>query len=176
MTVWFTLCAPQAATPDVQTVSIAVCACYAILSVFFYRTYNAYKIGMNRAGETFYSQTLANLFSNFLTYIFACIIQLRLMNVFPVLLVFVGQTVISAVWCRLANQLYFKLHKPMRTLVIYKDDEDLEKLHEIVCFENRFNIQNQIKDPKDVFDVLPKIRDYQAIIVPALTRRCAMAL
>ena len=98
MTVWFTLCAPQAATPDVQTVSIAVCACYAILSVFFYRTYNAYKIGMNRAGETFYSQTLANLFSNFLTYIFACIIQLRLMNVFPVLLVFVGQTVISAVW------------------------------------------------------------------------------
>lgn len=165
MTVWFTLCAPQAAMPDVQTVSIAVCACYAILSVFFYRTYNAYKIGMNRAGETFYSQTLANLFSNFLTYIFACIIQLRLMNVLPVLLVFVGQTVISAVWCRLANQLYFKLHKPMRTLVIYKDDEDLEKLHEIVCFENRFNIQNQIKDPQDVFDVLPKIRDYQAIIV-----------
>ena len=165
MTVWFTLCAPQAAMPDVQTVSIAVCACYAILSVFFYRTYNAYKIGMNRAGETFYSQTLANLFSNFLTYIFACIIQLRLMNVLPVLLVFMGQTVISAVWCRLANQLYFKLHKPMRTLVIYKDDEDLEKLHEIVCFENRFNIQNQIKDPQDVFDVLPKIRDYQAIIV-----------
>ena len=168
MTVWFTLCAPQAATPDVQTVSIAVCACYAILSVFFYRTYNAYKIGMYRAGETFYSQTLANLFSNFLTYLFACIIQVKVLNILPVLLVFVGQTVISAVWCSMANQLYFKLHKPMRTLVIYKDEEDLEKLHEIVCFENRFNIQNKIQDPHDVFEILPTIRNYQAVIVSGI--------
>lgn len=50
-TVWLTFYAPSLEAQYAQTVSTAVFLCYLILSIFFYRTYNAYKIGMYRAGE-----------------------------------------------------------------------------------------------------------------------------
>ena len=50
-TVWLTMCAPSLEAQYAQAVSTAVFLCYLILSIFFYRTYNAYKIGMYRAGE-----------------------------------------------------------------------------------------------------------------------------
>ena len=50
-TVWLTIYAPSLEAQYAQTVSTAVFLCYLILSIFFYRTYNACKIGMYRAGE-----------------------------------------------------------------------------------------------------------------------------
>lgn len=61
---WFAWCAPLLEARNAQTVSLSVCACYMVFSIFLLRTYNAYKIGIFRAGEVFYAQTLANLFSN----------------------------------------------------------------------------------------------------------------
>ena len=165
---WFNMYVPLLEAQIAQTVSIAVCVCYFILSIFFYRTYNAYKIGMHRARETFYAETLANLFSDGITYLFACLIQLKALHILPVLLVFLIQTFISGIWCRITNRIYFKLHKPLRTLVIYKSDEDLEKFHEIAYFESRFSIQSKLKNPQDIFDVLPEIAGYQAVIVSGI--------
>lgn len=163
--VWLTMCSPSIEPQTAQITTTAVLLCYLVLSVFLYRTYNAYKIGMYHAGETFYSLTLANLIGNALTYLFACLIQRRLLNCVPVLLVLAAQTVISGLWCLAANKIYFKLYKPMKTLVIYKDEEDLEKLNEIVFFENRFDVIGKLRDPDDVFEILPKLQGCQAAIV-----------
>ena len=106
-----------------------------------------------------------HLFSNALTYIFACLIQRRLLNCLPALAAFAVQTIISGIWCLAANQIYFRTHKPLRTLVIYKEDEDLDKLNEIVFFENRFDVIERIQSLGDVFELLPRLNGYQAVIV-----------
>ena len=56
----------------------------------------------------------------------------------------------------------------MKTLVIYKDEEDLEKLNEIVFFENRFDVIDKLRDPNDVFEILPKLQGCQAVIVSGI--------
>ena len=66
--VWLTMYSPFIEPQTAQITTTAVLLCYLVLSVFLYQTYNAYKIGMYRAGETFYSLTLANLIGNALTY------------------------------------------------------------------------------------------------------------
>lgn len=165
---WFLWCAPLLDTRNAQTVSLAVCTCYVGCSIFLLRTYNAYKIGIFRAGEVFYAQTLANLFSNGITDVFACLIQLRLLNVWPVIAVFCAQTIICIAWCLVANRLYFKLHPPVKTLIIYQTDNDLEKIHEIVCFENRFDVQAQMKAPSTIHDILPAINGCKAVIVSGI--------
>ena len=77
---WLTMNSPSIAPQTPQITTTAVLLCYLVLSVFLYQTYNAYKIGMYRAGETFYSMTLANLIGNALTYLFACLIQSQLLD------------------------------------------------------------------------------------------------
>ena len=66
--VWLTMYSPSIEPQTAQITTTTVLVCYMVLSVFLYRTYNAYKIGMYHAGETFYSLTLANLIGNALTY------------------------------------------------------------------------------------------------------------
>lgn len=168
LSVWFRMYAPALDPTDARAVNIAVSACYIIVSVFLYRTYNAYKIGMYRLGEAFYAQTLSNLFANGITYVFACLVELKLINALPVLLVFLIQSVISAVWCLSANKLYFSMHKPMKTLVIYKDEEDLDKLSEIVHFENRFEIAGKLKDPQDIFAIIPELEGYHTVVISGI--------
>ena len=168
MAAWFTQYAPALDPLNARTVNIAVSACYIIVSIFLYRTYNAYKIGMYRIGETFYAQTLANLFANGITYAFACLIELKLLNFVPALLVFLAQSVISALWCLSANKLYFSMHKPMKTLVIYKNEEDLDKLSEIIHFENRFEIDGKLKDPQDIFDIIPALEGYHTVVISGI--------
>ena len=43
---WFLWCAPLLDARNAQTVSLAVCTCYVVCSIFLLRTYNAYKIGI----------------------------------------------------------------------------------------------------------------------------------
>ena len=168
MAAWFTQYASALNPLNARTVNIAVSACYIIVSIFLYRTYNAYKIGMYRIGEAFYAQTLANLFANGITYAFACLIELKLLNFVPVLLVLLAQSVISALWCLSANKLYFSMHKPMKTLVIYKNEEDLDKLSELIHFENRFEIDGKLKDPQDIFDIIPALEGYHTVVISGI--------
>ena len=41
----------------------------------------------------------------------------------------------------------------------------IEKLNEIVFFENRFDVIGKLRDPDDVFEILPKLQGCQAAIV-----------
>ena len=47
-------------------------------------------------------------------------------------------------------------------------EEDLEKLNEIVFFENRFDVIGKLRDPDDVFEILPKLQGCQAAIVSGI--------
>lgn len=168
LTAWIAIYRPSIEQQNVRIVSTSVIVCYLILSVFLYQTYNAYKIGMYRTGETFYSLTLANLISNFITYVIACLIQWKMLNCVPILFVLISQTAISGIWCLAANRLYFKTYKPMKTLVIYKNEENLEKLNEIDFFENRFDVIGKLQAPEDICQVLPMMRASQAVIVAGI--------
>ena len=44
----------------------------------------------------------------------------------------------------------------------------LEKLNEIVFFENRFDVIGKLRDPDDVFEILPKLQGCQAVIVSGI--------
>ena len=45
---------------------------------------------------------------------------------------------------------------------------DFEKLNEIVSFENRFDVQKKMKSPGTIYEILPKLNDYQAVIVSGI--------
>ncbi len=166
--VWFWFYAPQVSVAEHRAECISEAIIYLMITVFLYHVYNVYKVGRYRVGEVFYAQTLANLLSDGVTYATACILQFRLLTPWPVLLVFVLQTVISAIWCLAANHLYFRLHKPRRTLLIYGTDSDLEKLSEINRYGNRFDVQDQMENPGSIREILPRMNGFGTVFVSGI--------
>lgn len=156
---------PHLSQVTYRTVFVSCAIFYIIMSLFLYRVYQAYKIDLYRVGEVVYSQSIAHFICDILCYVFICAIYLRVITFWPVLLAFLLQTIVSIVLCIAANRLYFKLHNPRKTLLIYQTYEDLLKLNEIKQYKNRFEVVDTLQDPKDIQEILHAIKGYGAVFV-----------
>ena len=128
-----------------STNSLAVCSMYAALLIMLNRVYAAYKVGLMRVSDLIYSQTIANLVGLAVTYVLASVLAHRILNPLAGFGVAVIQALFSASWTILANRLYFALNKPKRTVVIYRNKNDLNKLEEIRFFTARWNVERRVQ-------------------------------
>lgn len=166
-----------------STNSMAICALYAVSLIVLDRIYTVYKVGLFRIGELVYSQSLAALISLGLTYVLACMLAFKVLNPLPMIAVLLVQIVICALWTKIANRVYFRIHAAKKTVVVYRDAKDLEKLSEIQFFESRWNVQKQIycpeewdpdlptggriagTKPRDIYNMMEQLAGYEAVFV-----------
>ena len=150
-------------------VNISVYAFYAVSLLMLSRIYSAYRVGLLHVGDLFYGQVLSNLISLGLTYLLACALARRLFNPLAGFGCAAVQALFSAGWTISANRLYFSLHKPKRTVVIYRDESDLRKLEEIRFFAERWSVERTVQwDEENVHDLpykkeTPGGRSFEAI-------------
>ena len=137
-----------------EAMDISVYAFYAVSLLMLSRIYSAYRVGLLHVGDLLYGQTLANLISLGLTYLLACVLARKLINPLAGFGCAAVQALFSAGWTISANRLYFSLHKPKRTVVIYRNESDLRKLEEIRFFADRWSIERTVQwDEENVHDL-----------------------
>ena len=156
---WMLFYRRQAMEGAFSTNSIAVCAMYAVLLMMFGRVYGVYKVGLAHVSDLFYGQTLANLLSLFITYVLVCVLARKLINPLPGIGAAGVQALFCAGWTISANRLYFSLHKPKRTVVIYRNDSDLHKLEEIRFFTDRWKVERRVQWAEENVHDLPFGKD-----------------
>lgn len=167
-------------------VNISVYAFYAVSLLMLSRIYSAYRVGLLHVGDLFYGQVLSNLISLGLTYLLACALARRLINPLAGFGCAAVQALFSAGWTISANRLYFSLHKPKRTVVIYRDESDLRKLGEIRFFAERWNVERSVQwsegnahdlphegtvssSFKDIQKLMQIMEDYEAVFVSGVS-------
>lgn len=156
---------------------------YMLTLVPFSRLYSAYQVGFFRIGEVVYGLTLANLLSLGCAYFIACILAREIINPLAGICLAIVQIMITSIWAIQANKLYFTLHRPKRTVVIYRNANDLQKLEEIYNFDARWKIERQLQWGKgtvydkssetgraaqkleDIHELINAIKDYQTVFV-----------
>lgn len=122
---------------------------YAATTLFLFQTYGAFNIGKVRVFEILYSLTLSNLIVDVFFYFLTMIVGNTLLPPVPILMLVVLQFIWNILWSLCANRLYFRLHKPRATAVIYRGEQDLSKLDEINYFSSRFDIRKYIRNPEN---------------------------
>ena len=166
---WWLFYRNFAAGSEFEAANISVYAFYAVSLLMLSRIYSAYRVGLLHVGDLIYGQMLSNLISMALTYVLACVLAQKPINPLAGLLCAAIQALISAGWTILANRLYFSLHKPKRTVVIYRDENDLRKLEEIRFFAERWSVERTVQwDEENVHDLpyaqeTPAARSYKDI-------------
>ena len=169
-----------------EAVNISVYAMYAAALLMLSRIYSAYRVGLLHVGDLFYGQTLANLISLGLTYLLACALARKLVNPLAGFCCAAVQALFCAGWTVWANRLYFTIHKPKRTVVIYRDESDLRKLGEIRFFAERWNVERSAQwiegnahdlphegtvssSFKDIQKLMRIMEDYEAVFVSGVS-------
>lgn len=137
---------------------------HAVLYYSYGRTYDAFQITLKRMTEIVYSQAIALLFTNAVSAIVTLILMRHLYNMWPYLLCYSIQMIISVVWTNLSHRWYFRYYPPVKSVMLqgedakYRDlisEQGLKRSFEIIrtvtLKEYEAEGLNALKDAETVF-------------------------
>lgn len=129
------------------------------------RVYNAFSIGLYPVGHLVYSMSLSQFLSICMAYLVVSIRLWRFINPTLFIILLFVYIVMNAVFIFLMDKLYFRMIKPSKTVVVYRNENDLRKLNELVNYPKRFRIEKYVKSPDDYESLIEEIRGYSSVFV-----------
>jgi len=123
---------------------------YLIIAIFFvlYTTYNhiydGFLISLCKISEIVYSQSLAAFISCALMYVITWLLTKHLPAVWPLLMAFCMQIIISSIWSTMTKNWYFKTFPAIKTIVVYDDREGIDELVKEYGLDAKFSVQKVV--------------------------------
>ena len=147
---------------------IFVFAVYALILLWLVRTYNAYLIEYSTATDIAFSLSLSSVISIAVTYGITAVAWENFYN--PTYFAFLlgGQIVFNIVWAIFAVKLYYRIHKPMKTALIYRDGEDLKRLDDIKNFSKKYEVVCKVENPSSIDEIIAATRTCDSIFVSGI--------
>lgn len=138
---------------------------YAFALLFFLRTYSAYMIDYNLPGDLTFSLSLSCFFSAAFVYGITLVAWNKFHAPWYFVALWLAQTLVSYLWAILACALYDRLHKPLRAAVVFRNEDDLQRMVDLDRFSKRFSLEEYIEDPQSLQDVVDRIQDCEVVFL-----------
>ncbi|MEA5142952.1 MAG: sugar transferase [Oscillibacter sp.] len=145
---------------------------FGVVYVLMSRVYGGYDIGKRKSKPIIFALSLTVFVTDLITHLFLCIMNTtvvhggRFVYEQPLLLlaVFVVQVAAIVVVSYLGNDLYFKINKPLKCLVITQRGEDVELLlRKVGRFKKQYRVEEvSYADDPDIFS---RIDRYEGIFI-----------
>ncbi len=162
---WYMFFLGRYNTDEREWSQIALAFIYAALMFLLNRIYDSYSIGYRGASENAYSQTISDFFSLSLVWIISMMMYRTFVSPLPLLALLAAQVAWNILWCVFAKYIYSKLYKNRKTIIVYRDEDDLERISEIYRFKNKFDVKKQIKCPDDYKELEEELEGFEAVVV-----------
>ncbi len=141
---------------------------YGVCLLALMRLYGAFQIGKVRVAQLVYSSVLSEVLAAALAYVVAVANSRAFFSPLPLVLILLcqaGVSVLLSYWC---NRLYFSGYRRKKSVVIYRNEEDLEKIRAIDYFDDKFVVEGYICSPQTIEDILPKMEGFEAVFVSGI--------
>ena len=138
---------------------------YALFLIFFGRMYGATKLGQLRRIEVILSQFLSIFISNLVTYIIISLLAFRFINILPVLVMTLGDFVITVLWSFGASAVYGRIFKSWKILLIYGERPASDLVYKVEERRDKYAISDAIHVSAGMDKLAEKVKDYEAVII-----------
>ena len=140
---------------------------YVLLTFAMSKVYGAFKIGYLRTTDILFSQTLSMLFVNVVVYLQTCMLSLRLVSVWPMLILTVVDFIIIVIWTFLTKYVYAKLYPPRKMLLVYCDRDPDGLVKKMNKRKDRYNICGSVHIDKGMEYIADLIEDedFEAVLL-----------
>lgn len=137
---WLFYYAGHIASPYYSKGNSLVILLFLVLYATYGRVYDAFLVSINRISEMVYSQALAALVSDGISYIVIWLLSKHLPNPLPMLGAFIFQILLSILWCVSAHNWYFYCFPAKLTAIIYDQREGMERLIGEYGLDKKFRV------------------------------------
>lgn len=138
---------------------------YALFLIFFGRMYGATKLGQLRRIEVILSQFLSIFISNWVTYIIISLLAFRFINILPILVMTLGDFVITVLWFFGASAVYGRIFKSWKILLIYGERPASDLVYKVEERRDKYAISDAIHVSAGMDKLAEKVKDYEAVII-----------
>lgn len=140
-------------------------ALYGILLLFFVNTYGGFKVGYLKKGDIIYSQMLAAVCVNAITYIQICLLDRHFVNAIPLLGMLVMQCAVIVAWANVFQSIYGKMFPPRRMLFLFGERPAFGLKEKINARDDKYKICEMVNISKGFSYVCKRIKQYNAVII-----------
>lgn len=145
------------------------------LFAVFYRllaeVFQTFKISVKRVFELAYSQVLALAITNVIMYINIVLLCRSIQNVLPLLLSFLVESLIALVWSVSVHKVYFRVHPPKRTAIVWDSRKGLSELIDLYGNENRYKVEKSVKAKQCLLDIGDCLDGFDAVFLSGVHSR-----
>lgn len=140
-------------------------AVYAMLLFAFTRVYGGYRVGYFQVSEVIYSQLLALLFTNLITYLQISLIGRYFMWVVPMLVMTAAQISLVVLWSYGANFVYYHFFPPRRMVLVYGSHSATRLVYKMSKRSDKYLICSAISTEQAFEAIIAKISEYSGVVL-----------
>lgn len=130
------------------------------------KIYGAFNIGTSSVTNLVFSQIITIVIWQIVCYLIFSLISFKLVGIKYFLIMFVMFCSFAALWAIVADSIYFTLHKPKNTIVVYDNVDSYISLKGIRSMERRFNIVKTLNASKiSLEELYGKIMNVDAVFL-----------
>ncbi|MBQ7294589.1 MAG: sugar transferase [Clostridia bacterium] len=137
---WYFYYNPKINLPFYEKGHYLMTVVFMVIYLVFTKVYGAFMVGTASVLDLIFSQVIAIGFTVGSSYAIFILLSYKLVNPVPLGMFFVVFSVVAAIWCFFADYVYFKLHKPKKTIVIYGNIGSYESMKGIRGMTKRFDV------------------------------------
>ncbi len=134
--------------------------------VSFVKVYGGFFVGTSPVWDLVFSQIIAIGFLEGCCYIIFSLLSYKLLSVWPFAGTFIVFSVVAALWCVLADYLYFRIHKPKKTVVVFENVDSYLSLKGIRSMDKRFTVLKTFNSEKtSLNELFEQIKTVDAVFL-----------
>ncbi len=163
--VWNDYYRKEVQSPFYQKGALLLTLVYIIIYFLFSRIYEGTKIGFLKTSEIIYSQSLALVFTNIITYMQISLIAKKLVNPITLIVMTFIEIIVIIIWTVVCNYLYFSIYPPINMVMIYDNESAKSLTEKIKGHKEKYRICSVININNGLDTVLKEIDRYEAVII-----------
>lgn len=164
---WFMYYESRLFSPFYFWGDVTVVGIFAVIYLFFCKTYDAFLISHYRIFDVIASQTLSLLFSDILMYAITLLLYKRFPNPLPLLLCFADQVSISIIWSCIAHAIYFKWFPARKSIIVYDSRRGMQDLIEEYGLSKKFDVR-RTASVEECLNDLSMIDDMEVVFLSGI--------
>lgn len=164
--VWLEYYNPYLPTPFFRLGNYLMGVLFIVIYAAFVKVYGGFMVGTSPVSDLIFSQIIAIGFLQGVCYIIFSLLSYRLVEIVPFIVMFLIFSVFSAIWCIAADFVYFKLHAPRKTVVVFGNVDSYLSLKGVRSMDKRFTVVRTFNSDKtSLSELLEQIKSVEAVFL-----------
>lgn len=156
---WTEFYNPSIPTPFYRLGNYFMGALFIAFYVSFVKVYGGFLVGTSPVMDLIFSQIIAIGFLQGFCYVIFSLLSYKLVSIWPFVFMFVAFSVAAAIWCYVTDYIYFKIHKPKNTVVVFGHIDSYRSLKGVKSMDKRFAVKETVDCTKTPLEELFKLAE-----------------